>query len=137
MITDNHSVFDFYPTNDSIYIVERTLNPTIYSLWKFDKTNSGFKELVTGFSSMSQLFTIEDTLYFKGDDGTHGDELWRSDGTIAGTVLAADIANGSDGSNVGLNFELFSTMPWKAQKIGNTLYFRADDKVHDAELWGL
>ena len=134
LITDNHSVFDFYPTNDSIYIVERTLNPTIYSLWKFDKTNSGFKELVTGFSSMSQLFTIEDTLYFKGDDGTHGDELWRSDGTIAGTVLAADIANGSDGSNVGLNFE-FSTMPWKAQKIGNTLYFRADDKVHDAELW--
>ena len=58
---------------------------------------------------MSQLFTIEDTLYFKGDDGTHGDELWRSDGTIAGTVLAADIANGSDGSNVGLNFE-FSTI---------------------------
>ncbi|MGB2236949.1 MAG: ELWxxDGT repeat protein, partial [Candidatus Poseidoniaceae archaeon] len=135
LITDNHSVYDFYPTNDSIYIVERTLNPTIYSLWKFDKTNSGFKELVTGFSSMSQLFTIEDTLYFKGDDGTHGDELWRSDGTIAGTVLATDIANGSDGSNIGLNFEFANHNPWKAQKIGNTLYFTADDRVHDKELW--
>lgn len=31
------------------------------------------------------------TLFFTADDGVHGRELWRSDGTRAGTVLVKDI----------------------------------------------
>ena len=37
-------------------------------------------------------------VYFSATDATHGDELWRSDGTAAGTVLVKDINPGSAGS---------------------------------------
>src|SRR6266436_1429761 len=37
--------------------------------------------------------------YFQGNDGIHGPELWRSDGTAAGTSLVKEINSGADGSN--------------------------------------
>ncbi len=36
----------------------------------------------------------ERTLYFRADDGSNGSELWKSDGTSAGTVLVRDIYPG-------------------------------------------
>ena len=138
MISGTHSVwtFHYFATSDSIYFVEKSpTQPATYSLLKIDKNSLNLQALATGLSSVSQLFAIDDTLYFRADDGVHGDELWRSDGTIAGTVLAVDIASGTSDSDIRLNY-------WgdgnsgeaTAQRIGNTLYFRANDGVHGHEL---
>src|SRR5262245_15405351 len=43
----------------------------------------------------SELAALGSTTYFIADDGFHGRELWKSDGTAAGTVLVKDIKPGS------------------------------------------
>jgi ELWxxDGT repeat protein len=42
-------------------------------------------------SNPSYLTNLNGTLFFGADDGTHGVELWKSNGTAAGTVLVKDI----------------------------------------------
>ena len=46
----------------------------------------------------ADLTNVNGTLYFAADDGTNSLELWKSDGTAAGTVLVKDIAPGPSGS---------------------------------------
>ncbi|MGZ5412488.1 MAG: ELWxxDGT repeat protein [Solirubrobacterales bacterium] len=47
------------------------------------------------------LTNVRGTLYFSADDGTHGYELWRSDGTRNGTRMVKDINPGPDGGDWG------------------------------------
>ncbi|WP_353743905.1 ELWxxDGT repeat protein, partial [Microcystis sp. LSC13-02] len=56
--------------------------------------------------------------------GVDGRELWRSDGTAAGTVLVKDINPG-----------FFSSYPLNLTAVGNTLFFTAYDGVNGGELW--
>ena len=49
-----------------------------------------------GDSGPSDLTNVNGTLYFQADDGVHGFELWKSDGTAAGTVMVKDINPGGE-----------------------------------------
>jgi ELWxxDGT repeat protein len=67
---------------------------------------------------------LNDRLYFTADDGTHGEELWVSDGTPEGTRMVADLTPGPD------------SRPITEMKVaGQTLFFAFDDGVHGNELW--
>jgi ELWxxDGT repeat protein len=62
-------------------------------LWK--RTPEGTTEFVKRIeSSCSGLQMSNGVLFFCADDGEHGRELWRSDGTLEGTFMVKDIAVG-------------------------------------------
>ena len=79
-----------------------------------------------GGSWIDDLTLVGKTLYFSANDGQKGVELWKTDGTEAGTVLVKDInpssaSRDSDISNL--------------VAVGKTLYFSANDGQNGLELW--
>jgi ELWxxDGT repeat protein len=78
-----------------------------------------------GFASNPESFlSIEGTLYFISNDGIHGKELWKSDGTPEGTIMVKDIYSGSSDSSVS-----------SLTDVDGILYFSADDGINGVELW--
>jgi ELWxxDGT repeat protein len=74
--------------------------------------------------SPTALCAVGSTVYFIGTDPLHGQELWKSDGTPAGTSLVNDISPGETGSTIA-----------NAVAVGSTLFFTASNGAHGLELW--
>ena len=74
----------------------------------------------------STLAAAGGKLYFTGDDGVHGTELWESDGTASGTRLVQDLAP-----------EAASSRPGDLTAAGDHLFFAADDLLSGREPWAL
>ena len=68
-----------------------------------------------GRSKPRRMLEFRGQVYFDANDGVHGDELWRTDGTKRGTKLAVDVVPGADSSSpIG-----------PIIKVGDRLYFSA------------
>jgi len=67
---------------------------------------------------------IRANLFFAADNSVNGRELWKSNGTDAGTVQVKDIYQGSG-----------SSLPEYLTAVGPVLFFVADNGVNGRELW--
>ena len=112
-----------YDKNFELYVTDGTLDGTSM-IADLNPGNDGID--IGQFNSLIPHVWWNDVLYLRLDDGTDetGPELWRTDGTVAGTYIVKDIREGSDSSGIsGLTL-------WE-----DHIYFNAYDGTHGYELW--
>jgi ELWxxDGT repeat protein len=133
----NHSYpYNFTNVNGNLYFTARNGSQG-WELWKINSMGNGLTQnginppiLVkdinpgTASSGPSNLINVNNTLYFSATDATKGEELWKSNGTAAGTVRVKDIKVGVSNSN-----------PEHFTNFNDTLYFSADNGDRGKELW--
>lgn len=105
---------------------------TDVDLWVTDGTAAGTTELaavnqgnLTVFASPGgQFAALGGALFFTNFDPSHGMELWRSDGTVAGTRLFRNLNPGPA-----------SSFPGNMAVVKNRLYFSATAGTGSSALW--
>ena len=101
-------------------------NTSNLSTWRVTDLNSGSGHGYPGYSTGDEGETlVGDTLYFAGNDGSTGRELWAHNTSNHSTWQVADIYSGSS-SNPGT---------YMMVTVGDTLYFDASDGTYRHELW--
>jgi ELWxxDGT repeat protein len=97
-------------------------------LWRTDGTEAGTVPLVDVSDSITPFWMtgVGEYLYFAHTltGASTGRELYRTDGTVEGIQLVADIALGSD-----------SSVPSEGRSIDGELWFSAIDSAHGQEVW--
>ena len=76
------------------------------------------------YGQYGQLVSLGNAFFFAANDNAYGAEVWRSDGTPAGTRLLKDICPGA-----------CSSRPRSLIVSNGALFFLADDGYHGEELW--
>ncbi len=103
-----------------------------FELWKSDGTASGTVRiegirLHAGIVGNEGIAHIGNTIVVSAKDDRHGlnsFELWKSNGTVAGTSTVKD-----------LNTKLIGSQPRSLTDVEGTLYFVANDGITGDELW--
>jgi len=96
--------------------------------WVTDGTEAGTMRLSTAsrYGTYSEESFVSDgrIAYFLAWDRDHGRELWRTDGTPAGTVVEAEVLPGPANPNAQV-----------LKRVGDDLYFAASTAETGRELW--
>jgi ELWxxDGT repeat protein len=103
-----------YEARDAVYPV--TVDPWVSTQLALFPGSEG--------SYPTEFTEFQGQLFFEAWDGSYGSELWKSDGTEAGTVLVKDIYPGCGSGD-----------PDYLAVIGDQLFFRASSPQHGYELW--
>lgn len=97
---------NLFQGNTFFFVGNTTANGT--ELWKSDGTiantvmvkdiNPGAPSGIDFSGNISYLYTST-AFFFAASDGTNGNELWRTDGTEANTIMVEDINSGAEDAN--------------------------------------
>lgn len=111
--------------NGNMFLRGQTTNNNL-ELAKSDGTSIGtvlLNEINPNGASIPQRFCVANNLlFFTANDGTNGEELWKTDGST--NSLVKDIFTGSANSN-----SEFLT------SYNNSIFFRSNDGINGDELW--
>ncbi|MBK9731680.1 MAG: T9SS type A sorting domain-containing protein [Chitinophagaceae bacterium] len=103
---------------------------TILLSWTTMSLSAQVAELVKYISPGTESLTphflanLNGTILISANDPNNGKELWKTDGTTAGTVLVKDINHGSPGSS-----------PYFIADLNGVVLIGATDPVNGTELW--
>jgi ELWxxDGT repeat protein len=77
-----------------------------------------------GFFATTNFISFDGKTFFTGNDGVHGNQLWSTDGTAAGTTMVTDV-NPSGGGLSPFDFDI----------VGGRLLFVASANGSTEEIW--
>ena len=115
------------------FYVYRFINGNFESVgehWVTDGSVSGTQKIkdlnpvITAGTGYTCLKAVGDNYYFSAYDDTNGFELWKSNGTSAGTQLVKNINQTKGSSN-----------PQQFAGINNNIFFTANDIKYGREIW--
>jgi ELWxxDGT repeat protein len=125
-----------FPAGNKVFFFLATPG-TGREVWVTDGTAPGTQviDILAGPETGSWLpfvdgAAIEDDFYFGIDDGIHGYELYRTDGTLQGTALVKDI-----NKTVGNGYHNRNSRPYQFYAYNNKVLFTADDGIYGEEVW--
>ncbi len=75
-------------------------------------------------SNPNDMVVIGTEVYFVANDGTHGSQVWKSDGSPGGTTMLTDINPGTVGAS-----------PNNLTNVNDELFFVANDVTHGSQVW--
>ena len=118
----------FNPVADALCFFARDPRfPFFFQLWKTDGSEEGTLRVsaTVGYSFDDTVTAVSrGQLFFSGEDSINAGELWRSDGTSAGTIMLKDIKTGPGGSG-----------PHLPTNVDGTVFFHAYDDGGGSGLW--
>ena len=136
---------DVTAVGNSVYFYGTTASPTdgtpSAQLWAINGRTGSPVAPGISFVTLAPLTALNDsTVLFAADDGSgHGQELWESDGTAAGTTMIKDVNPGLSGSVSDDNsYNAYYGSPATRQGmtvVNGVAYFIADDGTDGQELW--
>jgi len=103
------------------------INQTVSSVQSGNPTGGGTFGSHTngpGGATVSSFAKVGNTWFFAAETGPTGLELWKTNGTTAGTVMVKDINPGPGDSN-----------PSLFEACNGVMFFTCDDGTHGRELW--
>jgi ELWxxDGT repeat protein len=156
--SDSAGFDSFFELNGKLYFEGTDGNDTdtnvdhhSYSLFVTDGTDAGTQlvkdinptENDSSESRINQPVVLNDVAIFEARDGTNGQEIWRTDGTEAGTYMLEDITEGSGHSSIkdivvydgSVYFSESSTGLWQTDgTVAGTELVKAFDEIKALEV---